>query len=578
MFESYDFKLIQYSLASLIGVLVFSAAPISYSEAIIPVPCRSGNPNDVDGDDIPDQMEASGIDANNDGIIDIDLRSRQANPLHKDLFLEIDYMQYHQPYSDVIENVIDAFNRAPVCNPDGSNGIRLHVQLDEQIPHRDSIIISEAINGRKIDTWSGFDSLKSKHFGTVTERMQNNKDLLLDAKGLVYHYLIIGHTWDNRGNSGVSKGIPAMDFIVSLGKFRTTDPQTGHVTGSPSQQEGTIMHELGHNLNLHHGGGDDINCKPNYLSVMNYMFQFPSLVSNRPLDYSRSLLLPLRESVLDESAGISISEPEGLRTIYGPPEELTVTTGSDIDWNRDFDFVDTGVGEDINFLSSVSPCGASPDQALLSHDDWDNLIYDITLHERNNDVMTVAGAMDLNQSGVMPDGPSNQSTSLNDELTYDDVKKMNIALISSINNAVQGLANPASELEVDNSSLVTSFSDVENEAPIGDIGVFYANKLGFGEGSESALMDLPPTINDTSIVGLIRSDSPDQAIAGLEELLSTMDSSFGGAQSDDMIANPNSQREIAGLINNAIDALKTQSCSYENCIVTAKAANSTIEY
>ncbi len=30
------------------------------------------------------------------------------------------------------------------------------------------------------------------------------------------------------------------------------------------------MHELGHNLGLRHGGMDDLNCKPNYLSVMNY--------------------------------------------------------------------------------------------------------------------------------------------------------------------------------------------------------------------------------------------------------------------------------------------------------------------
>ncbi len=33
------------------------------------------------------------------------------------------------------------------------------------------------------------------------------------------------------------------------------------------------MHELGHNLGLQHGGADDWNNKPNYLSVMNYLFQ-----------------------------------------------------------------------------------------------------------------------------------------------------------------------------------------------------------------------------------------------------------------------------------------------------------------
>ena len=37
------------------------------------------------------------------------------------------------------------------------------------------------------------------------------------------------------------------------------------------------MHELGHNLGLEHGGHDRVNCKPNYLSVMNYAFTNPNL-------------------------------------------------------------------------------------------------------------------------------------------------------------------------------------------------------------------------------------------------------------------------------------------------------------
>ena len=32
------------------------------------------------------------------------------------------------------------------------------------------------------------------------------------------------------------------------------------------------MHELGHTLGLQHGGADDVNLKPNYLSVMSYAF------------------------------------------------------------------------------------------------------------------------------------------------------------------------------------------------------------------------------------------------------------------------------------------------------------------
>ena len=48
------------------------------------------------------------------------------------------------------------------------------------------------------------------------------------------------------------------------------------------------MHELGHTLNLAHGGpaedltvgrtNYEMNCKPNYMSVMQYSRQFPALL------------------------------------------------------------------------------------------------------------------------------------------------------------------------------------------------------------------------------------------------------------------------------------------------------------
>ena len=40
------------------------------------------------------------------------------------------------------------------------------------------------------------------------------------------------------------------------------------------------MHELGHNLGLHHGGSVDTNYKPNYNSIMNYRYQFPGVDNN----------------------------------------------------------------------------------------------------------------------------------------------------------------------------------------------------------------------------------------------------------------------------------------------------------
>ena len=49
------------------------------------------------------------------------------------------------------------------------------------------------------------------------------------------------------------------------------------------------------------------NCKPNYLSVMNYLFQIPGLVDavgDPAIDYSRQALGALNEHGLNENAGL----------------------------------------------------------------------------------------------------------------------------------------------------------------------------------------------------------------------------------------------------------------------------------
>ena len=75
--------------------------------------------------------------------------------------------------------------------------------------------------------------------------------------------------------------------------------------GTQFVQASTTLHELGHSLNLWHGGlppawgnkalgtatSFEPNCKPNYLSSMSYMFQVHGLFDNdgnAHLDYSRT--------------------------------------------------------------------------------------------------------------------------------------------------------------------------------------------------------------------------------------------------------------------------------------------------
>jgi hypothetical protein len=80
----------------------------------------------------------------------------------------------------------------------------------------------------------------------------------------VYRYCVFA--WDNghwAGSSGQAENIWANDFFVSLGSWGADGTRADFQTG-------TFLHELGHTLNLRHGGFEDTNSKDNYNSIMQY--------------------------------------------------------------------------------------------------------------------------------------------------------------------------------------------------------------------------------------------------------------------------------------------------------------------
>ena len=90
-----------------------------------------------------------------------------------------------------------------------------------------------------------------------------------------------------RTNTGIAD-FPGGDTLVTLGGFhrRRRAP-----IGTPFMQASTLMHEFGHNAERRHGGEAlEPNCKPTYLSVMNYLYQLRGLLDDGGaphLDFSR---------------------------------------------------------------------------------------------------------------------------------------------------------------------------------------------------------------------------------------------------------------------------------------------------
>jgi len=314
---------------------------------------------DTDGDGLPDIWETNGYDADGDGEIDIDLPGMGANPRHKDIFIEIDWMQdenhNHRPSTLVLNRVIDTFARAPVGNPDGTQGVTIHLDVGG-LGGGNALMHQNDLGGTSwfgAYNWDAFDAIKRDNFARARQR--------------IFHYMIFAHNLGGLGGtSGISRGIPASDFIVSLGSWTNG-------VGSDDEQTGTFIHELGHNLGLRHGGNDDVNFKPNYLSVMNYSFQTVGVYRDGRFghfDYSRSLIPTLDENSLDENTGLNGGDAiRGYRTYYSCPNStirvIAIQINGPIDWNCDGEYSANRVSTSINSDSTR--------QQLGSQNNWANI-------------------------------------------------------------------------------------------------------------------------------------------------------------------------------------------------------------
>lgn len=510
----------------------------------------AGNP-DMDGDGICDQWETllplgrpgtpsiAGMDSDFDGVADFNLALLGASPDRKDIPVEIDYMEAsdhnHLPSTAALDRVRTAFANAPV---DGGRGINLILSEPEAVPESASIRFPETGPGALDD----FDDYKygsndptargsacgteagHGYFGSSADRSSPDCWKIFDARSLVVRYALFAHANTDSPTLLGRADLPGDDVSIYLGpntdetiasRF-ATEWHTNAVDESDSLLASTFMHEFGHTLNLHHGGGppeaddnQEFNCKPNYLSIMSYSqafniggkaFSIPGvrdgdLIRTDPrLDYSDRELPPLNESSLSEALGLG--SPDGLFFAYtGPGGTYAVgSTNDPVDWNTDGRIETNPVLADINFFKSKNACPHSPGQTLASHDDWSNLRYDFrgsvsfgvsAVTGGLDDEPTQADVLDGGLGDVDVDGDGIQNIDDNCPLVYNPGQEDTD--VDGVGNACTG--TPAT------ADLSVSISSDQNTVAAGRVASFTITIDNAGPNpvdGASIKIDLPP--------------------------------------------------------------------------------------
>jgi len=357
---------------------------------------------DSSGDGIPDLWKLRGYTVNG---VYVDLPAMGAKVGRKDLFIWMDYMVTPGsvnlgPSQSVINNIIAVFNNAPVTNRDGTTGIHIHPILKNQVPYSQTLGVANDY----VQVWNEFDVLKNNSFNA--------------AYAKTFRYMIWVNTYNQGTSSGLARGIPSTDFLVALGGWSP-------VGGTDWQKLGTFIHELGHCLGLRHGGSDNTNYKPNYLSVMNYFFQTWGLYKDGhwgdagyPLnfDYQRINTPSLNKASLQEGLGLTGSgdvSVYGTRYYYvsGGSYYTTYVTNAaaGIDWNKNGVIDSSPVSADINGSGYATG-------TLAAQNNWQNINY-------NADGQLGPNAGEVQARAALVDTP----LELRDELDFETQQKLDQA-------------------------------------------------------------------------------------------------------------------------------------------------------
>ncbi|MGJ6964170.1 hypothetical protein ACSDR0_19875 [Streptosporangium sp. G11] len=412
---------------------------------------RSTSDADADGDGLRNDWEIHGYDGDDpDHRVDVNFPEMGADPRHKDIFLELDWQEGQAPTHAGISAVRRAFAAAPADaggladelpnrrgvpgvaappNPDGRPGITLHVDAGDRVDPTASEGVPDYTCADGGDNGGdGFADGADPDCVSLDAHVEDpptpatcgngaddDGDGRADAND---EDCLVGdplHPDDRRGGQVFpSVGACGLDddfAAVRNTAFHLTRRQVFHygiqsaapagcASGGKGQHGGnemiihdgepaTIMHELGHNLNLDHGGNVPVNCKPNYVSVMNYdhgagisrvtgrsIIDFsPPRLGLNGLARGQARLPTLNEAMLSETA---VLDPTDHDNRFEFVDSTGRKGGNRLDRPTDWDpfnmplmpFVNINTADSVNGLPRDCASNTSDQDLLHGHDDW----------------------------------------------------------------------------------------------------------------------------------------------------------------------------------------------------------------
>ena len=352
-----------------------------------------GGPNDVaqnaadaDSDGIPDSAEVPG-----GTYAGLDLYALGARAGRKDIFIEFDYATYqakdlstdelktysYQPHEASLRMVAAAFAK---------KNIAVHFDVGAAYSSTFNPAMFNLGGGNPIPTEVNNACIDFKEVVDEQNRCLNFKGVksqYLDIRRrYIFHYGLHGRNIQDERAIGIAE-LSGNDMAYAFstwtnGQGMQEKDFNKYVNGLAS----LIMHELGHNLGLNHGGHDDHAYKPNHHSVMNYTYSYLGL-SPRPngpdawrryrFDRYGGDECAMENSVCSESFIIDYSDGSGLdideRNVS---EALNIGRGSIDGAYADWDNNGVLTQQPYSFRFHIR-ISDLPLQTLKDYDEWSNL-------------------------------------------------------------------------------------------------------------------------------------------------------------------------------------------------------------